>query len=212
MGLWTVLVLVPSGAAFAQQALTLKAAASDGDGRITVADVFDNAGNMGGVVLGYRTGATAVLDAATVQSIVGANGGYWANPRGQRRIMVTAGPDSSAPGPAAPHDPFPATPIAAAPATQPLAAPAFAPVPVSQPARGAIVVKRSETVSVTWSQGGLSLTMDGIAQKDAAAGDLIPVQNPTSKKMVDAVVTGPGEAIAGQAADRFRATMQLSSR
>lgn len=201
-------------AASAQQVLTLKSAASDGDGRITVADVFDNSGAMGGVVLGYRSGATAILDAATVQSIVGANGGYWANPRGQRRIMVTAGPDGSAStAPMAPRDPFPVAappaavmPAAAIPAAmQPTA-------PINPVAASPIVVKRSEIVSVTWSQGGLSLTMDGVAQKDAAAGDLIPIQNPTSKKIIDAVVTGPGEAIAGLAADRFRARMQLSSR
>jgi len=66
------------------------------------------------------------------------------------------------------------------------------------------VVHRAETIAVTWSQNGLSLTMSGLAQKDAAAGDLIQVQNPTSKKLIDVVITGPGEAVAGDAANQLR--------
>ena len=220
-------LLLPS-VACAQQMLTLKAAPASRDSHVTVGDVFDNSGPLAGVVIGYRTGATVILDAATVQSVVGANGGYWANPRGQRRIMVTAtGAGSRAPAPAAveasassplqPANPFGDTPVTAggvAPAN-PFAATATA-VPVrtvaaAAPRRADIVVHRTDTIDVTWSAGGLSLTMAGVAQKDAAVGDTVAVQNPTSKKMIDALIISPGHGIAGPGADSYRA-LQLSSR
>ncbi len=225
MALCTAFVLLPSLAS-AQQMLTLKGVPTDADGRVTVGDVFDNAGPLAGVVLGYRNGPSTFLDAATVQSVVGANGGYWANPRGQRRIIITAGADggASAPAPVAmqrvaqPPNPFGATPAAAMPApTAPFANIPVAAVPApaspATAARGPVVVHRSETIDVTWSAAGLSLTMSGIAQKDAAAGEAVAVQNPTSKKMIDAVIIGPGHAVAGPDADRYRnAALQLSSR
>jgi len=219
-------LFVPSLAS-AQQMLTLKGAPTDGDGRVTVGDVFDNAGPLAPVVLGYRNGNAAILDAATVQSVVGANGGYWANPRGQRRIVVTAGADgtagaASAPAAATqviaqPQNPFTAQAAANGPAAGASAAPRFpvqalAAPPVS-PARGAVVIHRMETVDVTWASASISLTMTGVAQKDAEVGDTLSIQNPASKKTIDAVVTGPGRAVAGPAADQYRATaLQLSSR
>ena len=237
--LCTALLLIPSLAS-AQQVLTLKGAPQSGDGSVTVGDVFDNAGPIAGVVLGYRNGPTAFLDTATVQSVVGANGGYWANPRGQRRIIVTAVGAGTAPNRrqvqvqlqpqvpaqvraaaapvqlvAQPANPFitQAQPPAPA-AVQPAPAPAL--VAAAQPApavRGPVVVHRLETIDVTWSATGIALTMSGIVQKDAATGDTVAIQNPTSKKMIDAVITGPGHAIAGPGADQYRAaTLQLSSR
>ncbi len=210
-------------AASAQQMLTLKGAPANSDGRVTVGDVFDNAGPIAGVLLGYRSGATVILDAATVQSVVGANGGYWANPRGQHRIVVTAGTSAvrtvaNAAPPAAqpqriaqPENPFPPQPSVAAPVTAPAPLAVAATTPVTVPAVGGpIVVHRLESVDVTWSTGGLSLTMSGVVQKDAAAGDTVAVDL-ASKKVVDAVITGPGRAVFGPSADSYRA-MQLSSR
>jgi flagella basal body P-ring formation protein FlgA len=199
-------LLLPAIAS-AQQVLTLRGAPTDADGRVTVGDVFDNAGPLANVVLGYRTGPSVILDAATVQSVVGANGGYWDNPRGQRRIVVTAGADGgytpvavAAIRPAQPENPFARS-----------AAPAYRPAMAGDPSRGPVVVHRLEMVEVTWSAGGVSLTMSGIAQKDAAAGETVSIQNPSSKKMIDAVITGPGHGIAGPGADSYR-TLQLSSR
>ena len=210
--------LLPAVAS-AQQVLTLRGAPSDGDGRITAGDVFDNAGALASVVLGYRNGATAILDAATVQSVVGANGGYWANPRGQRRIVVIAGADGADGATTTvnqPRNPFAGQPSVPQPAAQAFAATPVAAVPapaMAMAGRGPVMVHRSETIDVTWSAGGISLTMSGVAQKDAAAGESVAVQNPASKKMIDAVVTGPGHAVAGPGADRYRtAALQLSSR
>ena len=74
------------------------------------------------------------------------------------------------------------------------------------------VVHRADPVKVTWSSGALSLSVTGTAQKDAAIGDVVQIENPASKKMIDAVVTGPGEALAGPAADQLRSRMFLSAR
>jgi len=218
-------LLLPS-LACAQQMLTLKAAPASGDSHVTVGDVFDNAGALAGVLIGYRTGATVILDAATVQSVVGANGGYWANPRGQHRIVVTAQGAGSrqpaaepiaAPSPAQPENPFgqaPAMTGGVASSTSPFPATAAVParaVAVAAAPRAEIVVHRTDTIDVTWSAGGLSLTMSGVAQRDAAVGDTVAVQNPASKKMIDALIIGPGRGIAGPGADSYRA-LQLSSR
>ena len=221
-------LIVPSLAS-AQQVLTLKGAPQNADGRVTVGDVFDNAGPIAGVLLGYRSANTVILDAATVQSTVGANGGYWANPRGQHRIVVTAQgagqrpvaqPQAQAAPPAQlvaqPENPFtshPAAPAASAPAPMPVLAAVATPQVSAANARGPIVVHRQEALDVTWRAAGISLTMTGVAMKDAAIGDTVSIQNPASKKTIDAVITGPGHAIAGPAADSYRASvLQLSSR
>ena len=177
--------------------LILKANVTDGDGRITLGDVFDNAGQASDVLLGYRQGATAVLDAAIVQSIATRNGVYWDNARGLRRIIVAAGSETGS-----------ANVQQLATISGPQSAANWGRAAVSGPA----AVKRSEMVSVTWTQNGLSLTLSGPAQKDGAVGDVIQVQNPSSKKMIDAVVTGPGQAVSGQAAAQIRNQTYLSSR
>jgi flagella basal body P-ring formation protein FlgA len=178
--------------------LILKSSVTDGDGRITLGDVFDNAGQASGVLLGYRKGATAILDAAIVQSIAARNGVYWDNARGLRRIIVAAGPETTSGN------------------TQQLATIDDDTQPSSnwtpQMTSAQVAVKRSEMVAVTWTQNGLSLTLSGVAQKDGAVGDVIQVQNTASKKMIDAVVTGPGRAVSGQAAAQIRNQTYLSSR
>lgn len=181
--------------------LVLKSSVTDGDGRITLGDVFDNAGQASDVLLGYRQGPTAVLDAAIVQSIAARNGVFWDNARGLRRIIVAAGQETSS-GNVSGNAPQLAT------ITGPQS-----PANWGQPSiSGPVAVKRSEMVSVTWTQNGLSLTLSGPAQKDGAIGDVIQVQNPSSKKMIDAVVTGPGRAVSGQAAAQIRNQTFLSSR
>ncbi|MDC7684033.1 flagellar basal body P-ring formation chaperone FlgA [Asticcacaulis sp. BYS171W] len=75
-----------------------------------------------------------------------------------------------------------------------------------------IVIKRAELVKVTWAMNGISLSMTGQAQKDAAIGDIVMVQNPQSKKLIEAVVTGPGTAVTGEAALALRSDKLYSSR
>ena len=200
MAIASVLVLCASGAQ-AQMAttLSLKSSVTDGDGRITIGDVFDNAGASADVLLGYRQGATAVLDAAIVQTIAARAGAYWDNPRGLRRIIVANGQETSSA-----NAPLLAT-IPNGQANAPVAA------GWSQPSAPA-AVKRAQLVAVTWTQNGLSLTLSGLAQKDGAVGDVIQIQNTSSKKLIDAVITGPGAAVAGQAATQMRNQTFLSSR
>jgi len=194
-----ILLAVPAlaNAQTSPASLVLKSSVTDGDGRITLGDVFDNAGQASDVLLGYRQGPTAVLDAAIVQSIAARNGVFWDNARGLRRIIVAAGPETSSGN---------------APQLATITGPQ-SPANWGQPSiSGPVAVKRSEMVSVTWTQNGLSLTLSGPAQKDGAIGDVIQVQNPSSKKMIDAVVTGPGRAVSGQAAAQIRNQTFLSSR
>lgn len=204
----SVLLLLTPALAHAQTSpnpLVLKSHVTDGDGRITLGDVFDNAAQASDVLLGYRKGATAVLDAAIVQSIAARNGVYWDNARGLRRIIVAAGPET---GP----ETGSVTGSGNAPQPAAIAGPQNNANWGRPQISGPIAVKRSEMVSVTWTQNGLSLTLSGPAQKDGAVGDVIQVQNPSSKKMIDAVVTGPGRAVSGQAAARIRNQTYLSSR
>jgi flagella basal body P-ring formation protein FlgA len=203
----SLILLAPSGAL--GNTLVLKVSPTDSDGRVTIGDLFDNAGAGARVVVGYRNGGNAVLDAATVQMLASRNGMYWDNPRGQRRIIVTEGADDG--------DPFDGPAPAAAGVQQTAAEVPQAAAPVkmaaaSVPVRKVAVVKRAEPVKVTWASNGMALTVTGIATKDAAIGDAVQLQNPTSKKMIDAVITGPGEALAGPAADQFRSRQLLSLR
>jgi flagellar basal body P-ring formation protein FlgA len=68
-----------------------------------------------------------------------------------------------------------------------------------------LVIKAGETVTVTWSDGYVSLTMQGKALKTAALGDTLNIQNTVSKKVIEAVATGPGQAATGPQAQRLKA-------
>lgn len=63
----------------------------DDDGRITLGELFDNAGAASGVVVGRRVAATAVLEASQVQLAARRAGLEWSNPTGLRRIVVREG-------------------------------------------------------------------------------------------------------------------------
>jgi flagellar basal body P-ring formation protein FlgA len=75
-----------------------------------------------------------------------------------------------------------------------------------------IIIKRLEQVRVIWRFNDMTLAMTGIAQKDASIGDLISIQNPQSKKIVEAIVIGPGQAATGPEAERLRQHSLLSLR
>lgn len=237
----------------AQEVLTLKATVTDADGRITIGDLFDNAGGTADVVLGTRTSSTAVLDAGKVQSLVRQAGASWSNPKGLRRIIVSTGSDGAPPPQAMPPQAVKARGgvtrdvlvFTRAMNTGDVISPsdiAFQPVQshmasgslitdaqsvigksVKLPLReGGIVrisdltsptvIKRAEMVRVTWDVNGMSLSMSGIAQKEGAVGDVILIQNPQSKKLIEAVVTGPGTAVTGDAAQRLRVNSLYSFR
>src|ERR1700691_590141 len=100
IGLTAALVLA-AGAAVAGQSVALRPqVAASGD--ITLGDLFDNAGQASGVVVGTGApqGQTAVLDAAAVQQIAGAHGLDWDNAGGIQRILVLSVVGGAAGGPA----------------------------------------------------------------------------------------------------------------
>jgi flagella basal body P-ring formation protein FlgA len=54
------------------------------------------------------------------------------------------------------------------------------------------LVERNATVTIVYQTAGLNLTLRGRATAGGALGDTIQVQNLQSKKVIDAVVAGPG--------------------
>jgi flagella basal body P-ring formation protein FlgA len=66
------------------------------------------------------------------------------------------------------------------------------------------VVKANEVVTLTYDNGGVSLAMQAKALAGGAVGETINVQNVTSKKTVQAVVTGPGQAAVGPQAEQLK--------
>lgn len=77
--------------------VTLRAEPVDDNGRITLGELFDGAGAAADIVVGTRTGPTAVLDAGRLQSLARNAGLQWANSTGLRRIVVRQGAPSQAP-------------------------------------------------------------------------------------------------------------------
>ncbi|RZJ38026.1 MAG: flagella basal body P-ring formation protein FlgA, partial [Brevundimonas sp.] len=71
--------------------VTLKAEPADDDGRVTLGDLFDGAGGAASVVVGVRSGPSAVFEAGQVQAAAARAGLSWTNPQGLRRIVVRQG-------------------------------------------------------------------------------------------------------------------------
>lgn len=68
------------------------------------------------------------------------------------------------------------------------------------------VVRRDQEVEVMFSADGVRLVLVGRALGDAAAGETVQVLNTQSKKVIDAVATGPGRAAVGLDPGAARAT------
>lgn len=56
------------------------------------------------------------------------------------------------------------------------------------------VIRKGDPVTLIYATQGVKLTVDGVAQGDAAKGDSLRVLNTYSKRTIDAVASGPGEA------------------
>jgi flagella basal body P-ring formation protein FlgA len=78
-------------------------------------------------------------------------------------------------------------PARPAPAATPTAAPAIA-------AKAAIVIKRGDPVTVVAGDGAFSVTRDGIATTDAAAGARVLIRVQDGKPPIQAIAVEPGKA------------------
>lgn len=178
-----------TGAAFSDAALagtvSLKTNPVDDDGRVTLGDLFDGAGAASDVAVAQRVGPSVVLQAAQLQAQARQAGLIWDNPTGLRRVAVRQG--SAAPMPAQ-------TPTT-------VARTGFA--PTSGP-----VIARNDMVRVTYQVGGVNLSVMGKALRNASLGEPVAVLNTSSNRIIDAVASGPGQAVAGPGADVVRANPQ----
>lgn len=84
----------------------------------------------------------------------------------------------------------------------PIAMPASAPAPaaptsvISAPAAKApIVIKRGDPVTVVAGDGGFSVTRDGVATTDAAAGGRVLIRVQDGKPPIQAIAVEPGKAM-----------------
>ena len=67
------------------------------------------------------------------------------------------------------------------------------------------VIKSGEAVTVTFNSEGITLALTGKAMNGAGVGDTLNVQNTASKKVIQALVIGPGQAVVGPGADSLKA-------
>jgi flagella basal body P-ring formation protein FlgA len=67
------------------------------------------------------------------------------------------------------------------------------------------VIARNDTVEVAFVAGGVTLTVTGRAMRNAAVGEPVTITNLTSGRQIEAVATGPGQAVAGPQAQVARA-------
>lgn len=207
--------------------------AMDADGVVTLGDIFEGAGSAGLVKVAMRPGQILVLDAGAVQSLARRSGLDWANAEGIRRIVVRGGATvggvatprsnidvltygrSFATGEIVQPEDLVWAKAAAAPSDAPSDAEDAIGLAAKRPLRaGALVsmhdisapqvIKTGDLVTVTFAADGLSLALQGKALSGAAQGENISVLNTTSKKVIQAVASGPGEAVIGPDADRIR--------
>ena len=238
------LLSVMADPAIAGQAVTLRADVTDADGIVTLSDLFEVTGPAGKTVLATRAGASIVLDAGPVQASARRSGLDWANREGLRRIIVVSGSDGSntsistranvevltyARSLSAGESVGPAdlvwAKVAAEPADAPHDAEAIMGLVARRPLRAGsvvslrdvtapMVIKAGDLVTLTYENDGITLSLQAKAMAAAALGDAVMVENPTSRKVVQAVASGPGTAVVGPAADQFRrrTSTQLAQR
>ncbi len=172
--------------------VTLKSNPVDHDGQVTLGDLFDGAGPASNVVVGRRGGPSLVFEAGQLQGMARQAGLDWANPTGLRRVVVRA----ASAAPAMDGNP--------APAPTPVAAAALSPAPRVS-AAGQRIISRNDIVEVAYEVGGVRLTISGRAEGNATEGQRIAIRNLQSNRVIDAVATAPGMAVAGPAAQALRA-------
>ena len=67
------------------------------------------------------------------------------------------------------------------------------------------IIKAGEIITVTFEADGIALSLQGKALTAAGVGETLNVENTQSKKTIQALVTGPGQAVVGPAAGDLKA-------
>ena len=193
------------------------------------------AGSAAGVRVAAKPGLSVVLDAGAVQQLARRAGLDWANAEGVRRIIVRSGASGGsasvartgnvevltyarslstgeivqpedliwakaamAPGDA-PHD---ADQVVGLSARRPLrAGSAVSARDVSAPQ----VIATGDIITLTYEAAGMVLSAKAKAMGRATVGEAFAAQNLSSKRTIQAVATGPGQAAVGPAADQLQA-------
>jgi len=230
------LVTLLATPALAGTAVTLKAEMVDADGVVTLGEIFDGAGTAGRTPIASRTGASVMLNAAVVQAAGRRAGLDWANAEGLRQIVVRSGAMTSPTAPATranidvltwtrniaagdvvqPQDLIWAK-VAVAPADAAMDPDAVVGLAARRTLRAGAavagrdvaapqVVKANEIVTLTFDEGGITVTLQAKALLGGGVGETISAQNVTSRKTIQAVVSGPGQALVGPSADKFKLT------
>ena len=225
---------VMAAPALAGTAVTLKADIVDADGVVTLGEIFEGAGQAGRTPVASRTGASVMLSASAVQAAGRRAGLDWANAEGLRQIIVRSGASAAptanvsranvdaltwrrniAAGEVVQAQDLIWAKVAVAPvdaATDPDAVVGLAArrtlragaAVASRDVAAPQVVKANEIVTLTFDEGGILLTLQAKALSGGGVGDTISALNVTSRKTLQAVVNGPGQALVGPAADQFK--------
>lgn len=228
----TLALILFASPALAGVPVSLRPSITDADGVVTLGDIFEGAGAVARTPVATRSGASVMLSAVVIQAAARRAGLDWPNAEGLRQIVVLSGASSQATATRANVDVLTwARSISAGEIIQPedlvwgkaAVAPADAPSDpdaiVGLAARRALrsgapigardvaapmVVKANEAVTLLFEEGGVSLSLQAKAMSGGAVGETISVQNPGSKKIIQAVVAGPGQALVGPAAERLK--------
>ena len=74
------------------------------------------------------------------------------------------------------------------------------------------VIKRDDLVSVAYAAGGIKLVLQGKAMSSASLGEAVDIMNPSSKKTIQAVASGPDQAVVGPEAERIKSVGPSNTR
>ncbi|HRP11876.1 MAG TPA: flagella basal body P-ring formation protein FlgA [Terricaulis sp.] len=157
-----------AGFAFADP-VTLRARVEASGRAITLGDVFDGAGAAGSTFVAPAppAGQMTTISVAVLAAAASAQGLQWTPPPGLTEVRVIRPGGARATLPAASHDSRSVSDAA---------------------------VRRGEMVSTVFLHGGLQMTMRARALEDAAVGQSVRLQNTSSNRPIDAIVTAPGMA------------------
>jgi flagella basal body P-ring formation protein FlgA len=134
---------------------------------ITLGDIFDGAGEVANRAIAPAppAGQVSTLSAQLLMAAASAAGLEWTPPAGLTSVQVV----------------------------RPGGMRATLPAAGSRSVADA-AVRRGESVTLTYTIPGISLTMRARALEDGAVGQSVRFQNASSNRTIDAVVTGPGAA------------------